>query len=375
MNSALEVARNLTTEHNVAINVYDEITGQLIQHHEGHNAATNSLLQGIGHYLIGDGTLNQGFDFLDHWIPMYISLGTMGLYNQEVDEEGLPIGIGYSPDATEVDNFTHYMKYTPGFGADGYDPNENPGYNAVDEKDYNRDYPGIGPMFEDRPATELVELIPTASNTRIYYTQNDIDSVIKVQLISSGSTVTKTVTLDPNNKRKFSFSSNPGSGKTIEITYTSYLTTNCELISDTFSRAKISYRKIVPEEYAELPKTIDVVFSAMISTGALKQFREPGKDYVLITEAGLWSKNNWPKDENGNVDYSTGDNGLLAGYRIYPPDSHQQDMTVPENRKILKQQILRVGYNQVVQVVWKIQLGSVNELVNYINVPIRWEGF
>ena len=33
----------------------------------------------------------------------------------------------------------------------------------------------------------------------------------------------------------------------------------------------------------------DIVFSSLISTGALKQFREPGKNYIFISEVGLWS--------------------------------------------------------------------------------------
>lgn len=129
-------------------------------------------------------------------------------------------------------------------------------------------------------------------------------------------------------------------------------TIDCELIKTSISRSEISYRELVTEANAELPRTIDVVLSAMVSTGALAKFREPGKDYLFITEAGLWCKPTW---RDG------GDNGLLAGYRIAPPDEANWDMSDPDNRRILRQSILRVGYNQVLQVIWKIQLGSLPE--------------
>ena len=87
----------------------------------------------------------------------------------------------------------------------------------------------------------------------------------------------------------------------------------------------------------------------MISTGALKQFRPEGQDYLFITEAGLWSKRNWN---------DSGENGLLAGYRIVPPNMKNWDMSIQENRDLLKKSIIKVGKNQVVQVVWKIQLIS-----------------
>lgn len=126
-------------------------------------------------------------------------------------------------------------------------------------------------------------------------------------------------------------------------------TVRCELVSNTFPRASIVYREIIPETYAELSETIDVVYSAMISTGALAQFREPGKDYIYITEAGLWA----------NAEYvESGSNGLLAAYRIVPPDENHWDMSIKSNRDLLKREIIRVGINQVVQVIWKIQIGS-----------------
>ena len=134
-------------------------------------------------------------------------------------------------------------------------------------------------------------------------------------------------------------------------------TINCELISDSFPRSAITYRDVIPETEAEMPETIDVVFSAMISTGALAQFRVPGNDYIFITEAGLWSSKLW------NSGYDVGENSLLAAYRIVPPNSEDWDMSIAENREKLKHQILRVGKNQVVQIIWKIQLGAIEQLV------------
>jgi hypothetical protein len=127
----------------------------------------------------------------------------------------------------------------------------------------------------------------------------------------------------------------------------------CELISTSFPRSKISYRDVVPEYEAEYPKTIDVIFSAFVSTGALAQFREPGKDYIFITEVGLWSSPEW---------ISAGDNGMLAGYRICPSDEANWDMSDPSNRELLKRSIIKVKVNQVVQIIWKIQLGGIEQL-------------
>ena len=270
-------SRRLDVKHNVTFNVYDEATGKLVSHHEGHNASTNSLLTGIGHYLSGDGIFNQGTDLLSMYVPRYISVGTMGLYSQEEDEEGLPAGVGDAPGASEEETFIAYLQRCPGYGADGYDASVNNG----------RPYMGLGYPFKSRPVD----------------------------------------------------------GKTIQ----------CELISESYPRAEISYREIVPENNSELPKTIDIVFSGMISVGALSKFREPGKDYIFITEAGLWSKKDWS---------DSGDNGLLAGYRICPPSEANWDMEDPENRRILKENIIKVGKNQIVQIIWKIQLGGIEQLGN-----------
>lgn len=303
MNNRIVVpSKHLSMNHNVTIVVRDASTMTPVTAHVGHNAATNGLLTGIGHYLAGDGILNQGWHMLSSYVPKYISLGTMGLINQDEDENGLPAGIGVV-DGDELTRFEDYMLQTPGYGADGYDGNLNNG----------REYLGLGPVFADRD--------------------------------------------DKNH------------------------TINCELISNTFPRAQISYREIVPEVESEFPETIDVVFSAMISVGALSQFREEGKDYLFITEAGLWSRQDWVQG---------GDNGLLAGYRIAPTDrinwgmtpysvnesaiadyeskygpitGDKQKVVADYNRDLLKRSIIRVNSNQVVQVIWKIQLGGLEQLI------------
>ena len=272
MTTVAQIAKRLDARHNVCIRVIDEPTGKVVSQHVGHNAATNSLLTGIGHYLMGEALSTQG-EMLSSWIPQYISLGTMGLSSQEEDEEGLPAGLG-SISGTEEERFIDYLEKTPGFGSDGYD------VNLMND----REYAGLGPMFTDRASTSTI---------------------------------------------------------------------GCELISPTFPRARISYRNVVPEYESEFPKTIDVILSAYVSTGALAQFREPGKDYVFITEVGLWSTPTWQ---------GTGDNGLLAGYRICPTDEVNWDMSKEENRKLLKQSILRIGVNQVCQVIWKLQLGGIDQL-------------
>lgn len=274
-NGALQIAKNLGIKYNVSIRVIDEPTGRIVSEHIGHNAATNTLLTGIAHYLAGEALSGQISSIMHQWIPQYISLGTMGLVNQECDDEGLPTGIGLTLSGTEEERFKNYLLTCPGYGSDGYDTSMM----------NNRQYAGLGPMYENRP--------------------------------------------DPEH------------------------TANCELISPSFPRAMISFRDIVPENESEFPKTIDIVYSAMISTGALAQFREPGKDYIFITEAGLWASNAW---------IGTGDNGLLAGYRICPPDQANWDMSIPNNRKILKENVIRVGVNQIAQVVWKIQIGGLEQL-------------
>ena len=284
-----EFNKNMRIDHNVQFRVFDRATGALVKVYEGHNQATNTMLTGLAHYLCGDGVFNQGYEMLSAYVPRYISLGTMGLINQDEDEiTHLPVGIsGYgvsgqgdeeSDEDYEARRFNAYMQQLPSYGADGYYINTT--------QNNNRPYLGLGPDFAHRPDTD----------------------------------------------------------KTI----------NCELISASFPRAKISYRSITPENKSETPETIDVIYSAMISTGALAQFREQGKDYVFITEAGLWSSPVYDNDKLGR--------GLLAGYRIAPPNESDWDMNVQANRELLKQQVIRVGINQVVEVIWKIQIGSMAQL-------------
>ena len=257
MNNQIKIpGRHFGINHNVTFLVRDANSMKIRAIHRGHNAATNSMITGIAHYLTGDGILNQGWHLLSSYVPKYISLGTMGL----------------------------------------------------------------GPTFANRADTSH--------------------------------------------------------------------TINCELISNTFPRVQISYREIVPEVEAEFPQTIDVIYSAMISVGALAQFREEDKDYLFITEAGLWSRQDWTDG---------GENGLLAGYRLAPsnrvnwgmtPDSITQDaiddyiekfgqptedrnieeIVAEHNRNLLKQSILRVNSNQVVQVIWKIQIGAIEQLVDIDNI-------
>ena len=348
-------AKHLGVRHNVAIRVIDPATNQIVSHHEGHNAATNSLLTGIGHYLTGDGILNQGYDMLSAYVPKYISLGTMGLINQDEDDNGYPAGIGIVS-GTEEERFIDYMQQCPGYGADGYDANLNNG----------RKHLGLGPMFADRASTKTYETLQMGDLN--FDGKVDADDVMILVDYNCGVrelTDKQKAVADINRDGKIDCidmqllrrcaEGEISQSKLGVISYSSDSApaVDCELISTSFPRASISFRDIVPEYESELPKTIDVVFSAMISTGALAQFREPGRDYIFITEAGLWSRPDW-------VD--GGDNGLLAGYRIAPPNEENWDMTVAANRDLLKKQIIRVGINQVVQVIWKIQLGGIDQL-------------
>lgn len=386
LDSIKAAAKNLRTEHNVSIRVLDSKSGKVISSHIGHNAATNSLLVGIAHYLTGDGVLNQGYHMLNYYIPKYISLGTMGLINQDEDENGLPAGIGVS-EGSEEDRFVDYLLQVPGYGADGYDPNLN----------NNREYFGLGLVFADRDTSKIVTETIQLGDINLDGVVNNADILMFADYLAGNVKLTdkQLLAADVNQDGEINCSdlaliTQCVSGEitlgTVEYRPSIAPTINCELISDSFPRVQISYRDIVPETESEIPQTIDVIFSAMISTGALAQFREPGKDYIFITEAGLWSKKDW---ESG------GDNGLLAGYRIAPPNKQNWAMTAesvsddyaitylkdqgidnptedqiqsikPEiaqnNRQILKQNIIRVGPNQVVQVIWKIQLGGLEQL-------------
>lgn len=333
--NTLRASKNFKVQHNVTVRVIDEATGKIVQEHRGHNAATNSMLVGIAHYLVGDGVLNQGPDMLKMYVPQYISLGTLGLRNQDEDSHHLPIGLGQwysgltyaqlpkeelqilgkpssgakiSQDDLVTLQYISYMNERPGFGADGYDENKN----------NDRAVFGLGDPF-----TSFDNTAQWRVGDVCWYLGNRYTCVKPMRGV-----------WNPNCWRLDSTASFSG-----------------ELISPSFPRALISYREIVSEEYAELPETVDVVYSAMVSTGALKQFRG-GNDYIFISEAGLWSRQDW---------IDGGSNGLLAGYRLAPPNSSQLDMRQPENQELLRKSILRVAKNQVVQVIWKIQIGSIDQ--------------
>ena len=279
MQEAVDIAKSLGLVHNVCLRVIDEPTGKVVREHVGHNSATNTLITGIGQFLLGGSTTGAG-QLLDQWIPQYISLGTMGLGSQEEDADGLPARVGDTDIDDDAIRMTQYLERCPAYGSDGYGEPGTPSMN-------DRAYAGLGPMFPNRQP-------------------------VQGQLPTIG----------------------------------------CELISNTFPRSAIAMRQALSEGRSEYPRTIDVIFSTLISTGALAQFREPGKNYLFVSEVGLWSTPTWA---------DSGSNGLLAGYRIAPPDRENWDMTVEANRQILKKQILKVGINQAVQVIWKIQLGSLDE--------------
>lgn len=348
----LEKLQPLSIEHNVSINVIDERTGKLVQHHEGHNAATNSMILGIAKYLVGDGVFNQGKDMLRNYVPQYISLGTLGLHSQDQDAQGLPTGIGPDPAEypDEGERFSVYMAQNPGYGADGYSSSLN----------NSRELFGLGLPFTDYDTSK----------------QYSTSSYCMYKGTLYHCITPTTGAWNPNCWELASEDEDPDAPHF------------GELITPTFPRVKISYREIVPEQYAELPCTIDIIYSAMISTGALRQFRYDDNDYLFITEAGLWSRPNW--EDNGA-------NGLIAGYRIAPPnkanwamteaaaaasvteeaideyiDTHPgtsreaalhilADAAATHNRELLKRNIIRVGRNQVVQVVWKVQIGSIEQ--------------
>lgn len=493
----LDIAKNLGITQNVSIRVIDKDTGKVVSEHSGHNSATNSLITGIGHYLIGEGIFNQGYEMLHKYVPLYISLGTMGLLSQEEDEEGLPKDVGVMPDPDDKDDedsqkaIADYFKYLEkydlilnghqevteyGDAVEDPDP-EHEGYTIprlqtdvditvddeyVEEYTYraytyppNNDKEYIEALLEDTqtyqpqveyctyyvnlidtgevdeygnkiivPETKLVEdpdnpgherevpvwtiakglkgieeaisvlrqcpyctsgtcemgpkclecvfpekkiLIDALEDIRSKWTAeleaveikladayDDLEEIRYNKYLDEcpgyGADGSCTPRSEDNNFRKYfglgpAYADRPDQTKTID----------CELMSDRFHRQQISFRQIVPEYQSEFKNTIDVVFSAMITTGALKEFREPGKNYVFITEAGLWSDPEWSSTD------TNGENGLLAGYRIAPADSEKWDMSKPENRKALRSSILKVGLNQVVQVVWKLQIGGVDQ--------------
>ena len=462
-NDPLDIIKRLDVKQNVTIRVIDEPTGKVVQEHVGHNAATNSLLTGIAHYLMGDGVLNQGSDILTMWVPQYISLGTMGLTDQESEtitdadtkQYIVPRSLGYTPVAPEGATaeeaelnaqlrFTEYLNQTPGFGADGYDENTN----------NDREWFGLGYPYPLRPSNLFQYFGDAGSDS---YTlepavlNGDKSNIISITVYQDGvinqdihdTSVTRTVlsvdnyTLNAAGTEVTIVNGGSYSGR-IAIIYAidSSDAANCELIQAKLDasgnivpltlRSKITYRNMIPEVDSEVPNTLDVVFSAYVSTGALKAFRGD-RDYIYITEAGLWS--------NAYYDDS-GDNGLLAGYRIMPTDDDipsirttdtfsgtgtkttfqlsnvieelisvtvdgqetsdytydksagtisfveapevgstievtyftvdvtgtWKDMSIPENRQKVQKSIIRIGVNQIAQIVWKIQLGGLEQL-------------
>lgn len=351
----MDISKNLRIEHNVTLRVLDKSTMKLVREYKGHNAATNTLIEGIGHFLSGAGVLRQGYSRLSRYIPQYISLGTMGLINQDEDEEGLPAGIsGHEYTGDVAVDFENYIYESPGYGADGYN------------KDYNnnREYFGLGPAYSS--------FYPTQS-----YKQGDIVYYKGVAYIATEDMIV-----------------NPEAGiynywntDKWEVAPEEQQPDCWELVSPSCPRAQISFRDVVPESESEIPQTVDVIFSAMISTDTFAQFRDSDKDYIFITEAGLWSS----RYSNGVSGTEYDSNSLVAGYRLMPPDVLNQFMnpdTVPDaaaieylgqqgildptqeqieqaktdlavhNQHLLKEQVLRVERDQVVQVIWKMQLGN-----------------
>lgn len=451
---ALEIAKRLDLKQNVTIRVIDEATNKVVQEHVGHNAATNSLLTGIAHYLLGDGTLNQGSDMLTTWVPQYISLGTMGLtsqnsetyYDDELDMDiTVPADLGTTlnvpanatPEEQRLNaelRYSEYINQCPGFGADGYDENTN----------NDRAYFGLGLTYDDRPALRKQDFYDGDGSSREFTLSDTPLSVVEVTVYPDGvinqdmhntSITRQTIPSD-----KYSVDGNqviidpnypaPTAGSRIAIIYeiAGDEAAVCELIDSTSLRSKINFRNIIPEVQSEVPGTLDVIFSAFLSTGELAKYRGDN-DYIYITEAGLWSK---PSYTGG------GDNGLLAGYRIMPSDDQVntlgvedkfnsdgtttefllsrnaiqidsvtldnvfipkseytlnttdnklvfldgapaagqlivvyrtgdtsgtwKDMTVLENRQLVQKNIIRIGQGQVAQIIWKLQLGGLEQL-------------
>ena len=448
----LDILKRLDVKQNVTIRVIDEPTGKVVQEHIGHNAATNSLLTGIAHYLMGDGVLNQAQDTLSMWVPQYISLGTMGLTSQDADEEGLPVGLGSTlraPDnATEDEKdlnvklrFQEYVNQAPGFGADGYDANDN----------NNREWFGLGFPYSDKP-DKLTQDFFDINEEYIFPLSKELltgdkDSIVSVTIYPDGTINQDENDLSVNrivvsvddyevlvaNDNEYSIhitsipTPTPPATSRVAIIYAidgEGEAINCELIAQDVLRSQITYRNIIPEVQSDIPNTLDIIYSAFISTGALKEYRGDN-DYIYITEAGLWSK---PYYNN------SGDNGLLAGYRITPADDNAtdveiqqtftaeagqdtftldqtalaitlvmkngiavpettyhldsqtnsavfdnplaegdevviaykttswKDMNDPAHRREVQESILRIGKNQVAQVIWKLQLGGLQQL-------------
>ena len=448
----LDIIKRLDIQQNVLIRIMDEATGEVIQEHSGHNAATNSLLTGIAHYLMGEGVLNQGKDTLSLWVPQYISLGTMGLTSQESEEleDGsiVPRDLGYTPvapdDATGSEKylndklrFMEYINQTPGFGADGYDDNSN----------NNREWFGLGYPYSLKPSAIKQDFYTWDGTATSFTLSTTPTSIVSVTLYPDGEVNQDTSDTEverivlPDNTYSISgdsinldaYVTPSGTRVAVIYTYDSKDAANCELVMakiDKYNnivplteRSGITYRDMVPEFNSEIPNTLDVVYSAMISTGALKEYRGD-RDYIYITEVGLWSNSTYN---------DSGDNGLLAGYRIVPSnfdvgeDGVEQQFTgdgtrvsfvlnqtaldiisvtingtevinyaldkpnntlifatapasganiivlykttyswmdvgIKSNREAIQKSIIRLGVNQVAQIVWKLQLGGLEQL-------------
>ena len=283
LNDIRAAAKLITARHNVSFRVIDSKSGKIVSTHTGHNAATNSLLTGIGHYLTGDGILNQGYPMLYNYIPKYISLGTMGLISQEQDGEGLPAGIGVIA-GTEEERFVDYMMQTPGYGADGYDPNIN----------NNRAYFGLGPIFANREAEVFTETLQVGDLNRdgkvdeedVQILANYIGGEVELEpwqvVIADLDHNGRVDCQDLVDLVTFVNSGAPIEDLgTIEYSNDSPATINCELISDSFPRAKITFRDpsghkyifkraaeivpVLPKEVLPHPKGVsadDILFMA-----------------------------------------------------------------------------------------------------------------
>lgn len=322
MSKVLDIAKGLSIRQNVSFRVLDARTGRLVQEHVGHNSATNSLLVGIGHYLLGDGVLNQAVSMLSAYIPMYISLGTMGLRSQA---------------SKVVDN----KKVPSDIGLPGYDYNSN---DYAIREIINTDNPDQAAQYiVTRQGLEIpYAVFSTEECAQEYITTAVARARYDDYLFQSpGFGADGSYPTHNNERSQLGLGAPATPGNPL----------NGELISDSYLRVPISYRDLVPAHESEQAESIDVVYSALVSTGALSAFRATGNDYLFITEAGLWSKRTY--------DDISGSNGLLAGYRIRLPDEDKnQRMDVEANRTALEKEILCVGVNQVVQVIWKIQLGT-----------------
>jgi len=404
--------RTITQRNNVTLRVIDAETGRIDQEHSGHNSVTTTLLEGIAHYLQGYGLDNQGM-LLKSYLPNYISLGTAGLRNYNpttnvqletfnsdgsyrdsgqqgvqnsqtawLDSTALNDGLNtvyfptdipshkYVPDIRAIHGSAlvngdipelHYFNQPPGFDADiraeviraDLDNNRRPKSGlGVPFQRIREDY--IGGLTSSS-ASEHLNICPICGNVICYCVCSHHGSEMEV--------------LSPN-------------------------PLECELISDEHGRSSISAKRafyplsrVDGMNTAESLRSVDVVYTALISLGALASFRG-NRDYIFITECGLWGTR-WTGERYSNTVDDASLRGkfkvpadMLAGYRIYPPGWTPQDLTdslvdrvrdangnptnttvtiTPQQRftrrmRQLQRCILRVGKGQVVQVEWKVQL-------------------